>query len=107
MNEDIFRKIDSGAEELTVCLVSGDSMEKARIFDGDYIIVDRKAEPKDGGIALISLADNILVKRLKIDDGRLYLVSENDKYPPYEVHQSDNFIILGMVRMVLLPADKL
>jgi len=38
-----------------------------------------------------------LVKRLKIDDNRLYLFSENDKYPPYEVHETDDFNILGIV----------
>ncbi len=105
--EDIFKKIDSGSDELTICKVCGDSMEKARIFDGDYILVDRNTQPKDNAIALITLADNILVKRLKIDDNRLYLFSENDKYPPYEVHETDDFNILGIVKMVLLPAENL
>ncbi len=105
--EDVFKKMETGSGELFLCRVTGDSMRQARILDGDYLVVDRKASPGSGSIAVVSIAGNILVKRLLVEENRLYLVSENDRYPPFEVHEYDDFTILGAVKMVLLDAQSL
>lgn len=105
--EDLFKNIESSLGELNICSVIGNSMKNARILDGDLLIIDRNDEPKNGSIAVVTIADNMLVKRLLYDDNRLYLVSENEKLPPYEVHESDDFTILGIVKMVLLRVDDL
>jgi len=56
--------------------VSGDSMEGARIFDGDILVVDRSIDPKSGHIVVAAVYGELAVKRLKKVGNELSLVSE-------------------------------
>lgn len=77
--------------------VTGNSMEKAGISDGDILVVDRSAEPTDGKVVLCVLNGEFTVKRISKNKDKLFLVPANDQYPPIEVKPEMDFRIWGVV----------
>ena len=98
------------AQTFLALKVVGPSMNRAeinkkRIEDGDYVIVDiGDRNVKDGDIVL-SIIDNMAnIKRFKIDknNGHVVLMSESTKdFPPIYIHENDNFMINGKVIQVI------
>ncbi len=77
--------------------VSGDSMEGARIFDGDILVVDRSIEAKSGLIVVAAVYGELVVKRLLKTDLGLSLVSENENYKPIVIDDTEGCYIWGVV----------
>lgn len=77
--------------------VAGDSMEGARIFDGDVLVVDRSIEPTPGHIVVAAVYGELVVKRLKKTVAGLSLVSENEGYEPISIDDSEGCFIWGVV----------
>ena len=65
--------------------VSGDSMIGAGIFDGDILVVDRSVSISNNRIVIAMLEGDFLVKRLRVHNKKMYLISESSFYPPIEV----------------------
>ena len=77
--------------------VMGDSMEPV-IGSGDLLIVDRMPETKDKDIVIARIGNDLCVKRLRImDDGTVWLYSENPNYKPIPVGIDDDFEVWGLV----------
>lgn len=77
--------------------VIGDSMESI-IHSGDMLVVDRMPETKDKDIVVARLGNDLCVKRLRIlDDGSVWLFSENVNYKPIQIGIEDDFEIWGKV----------
>jgi repressor LexA len=89
-----------GDGEEFVLRVKGDSMVKAGILDGDYVVVRRQSDARDGDIVAAlagadELADEATIKRLFRDaDGRVRLQPENDALEPI---YADHVQLLGVV----------
>lgn len=77
--------------------VSGDSMEGARIFDGDVLVVDRSIEPETGHIVVAAVYGELVVKRLRKNPSGFILVSENDGYAPIVIGDTEGCFIWGVV----------
>jgi DNA polymerase V len=77
--------------------VSGDSMEGARIFDGDILVVDRSVEPSTGMIVVAAVYGEMVVKRLRKLQGRLALCSEQEGYAPILIDDTEGCFIWGVV----------
>ena len=77
--------------------VSGDSMEGAGIFDGDYLVVDRSVEPSVGMIVVAAVFGELVVKRLSKHKSKLALVSENEGYEPILINEKEDVYIWGVV----------
>lgn len=77
--------------------VNGDSMTGAGIFDGDLLVVDRAVSPEAGRIVVAAINGELVVKRLKLDDGRVWLISENPDYAAIEMTEGMEFVIWGVV----------
>lgn len=77
--------------------VAGDSMEGARIFDGDVLVVDRSARPRDGSVVVAFVDGERLVKRLRMRNGRVALVAENPAYPTIEAREDGEMSVWGVV----------
>lgn len=88
-------------EDILLCKVIGESMEKANIFEGDTLIIDTKSIPKDEDIVVVTINGQTLVKRLKLEDGNLKLMPENDKFKPHIISENDSYSILGKVKHIL------
>lgn len=72
-----------GSDPVFMLEVRGDSMIDAGILDGDYVVIRRQPDARDGEIiaALID-GEEATVKRLKRENGKVLLISENPAYEP-------------------------
>jgi repressor LexA len=89
-----------GNDPVFMLNVRGDSMVDAGVLDGDWVVVRRQPEARDGQmIAALVDGEEATVKRLQRMDGRVILKAENPDYPPMVF--SDGVQILGVVVAVL------
>jgi repressor LexA len=89
-----------GNDPVFMLRVTGDSMIEAGIHDGDYVVVRRQEEARDGDlVAALIAGEEASVKRLERRDGRVILISENPAYAPMVF--TDGVAILGKVVAVL------
>ena len=77
--------------------VAGDSMEGARIFDGDILVVDRSIEAVSGRIVVAAVYGELVVKRLKKTPSGLALLSENENYEPILMEDTEECFVWGVV----------
>lgn len=84
--------------------VSGESMIKAGIHDGDILTVDRSITPTDGKIVIAVINGECTVKRIQYKNNVLHLLPENDAYAPIIIKEfSDTIFIWGVVTNVIHP----
>ena len=81
--------------------VSGLSMVKAGIQDGDILVVDRSVEPIHEKIVIASINGELTVKRLYLKGKKIRLIAENDAFSPIEISNEMSFQILGTVTSVI------
>jgi SOS-response transcriptional repressor LexA len=81
--------------------VNGESMIDKGIYDGDLLIVNSKAAPDNGKIVIASINDELLVKELRITQGKVYLYAANKKFIPIEIFPEEQFEIQGVVEFVI------
>lgn len=77
--------------------VAGDSMEGAKIFDGDVLVVDRSIQAQSGHIVVAAVYGELVVKRLQKNNNSLSLISENEHYEPILVNDTEGCFIWGVV----------
>ena len=79
--------------------VDGKSMIDAYIDDGDHVLLERTNAANSGEMIVALLEDgSVTLKRLRRDNGQIFLVPENPAYRPIEVRDVK---ILGRVIGVL------
>lgn len=79
-----------------VLRVVGDSMVRAGIFDGDYVVVRSQVEAENGDIVVTTINGETTLKRLRKSEKALTLIAENKKYRPIRV-QTESSIVQGVV----------
>jgi len=79
-------------------------MKDAGIQSGDIMIVDRSVLPKDKQIVVAMLDGEFTVKRLRRKKGQVFLVAENNAFPPIEITEDQELTIWGVVTFVIHPA---
>lgn len=100
-----FRKDFMGREHICAASavmmdVVGDSMEP-EFYEGDTLLVDKSdIEIRDGKIYVVTLGDELRVKRIFNSLNGLILRSDNPKYPDIHVEGPDieTFVVHGRVR---------
>ena len=89
-----------GHDPVFMLTIRGDSMIGAGIFDGDYVVVKRQSEARDGQLVAALVDDEeATVKRLRRARGGVVLEAENPNYPPMVF--SGGVQVLGVVIAVL------
>jgi repressor LexA len=102
---DVPEPITRGGEEFLL-RVKGDSMVNAGILDGDYVVVQRREDARNGEIVVAlagddETADEATVKRFFREDGRVRLQPENDDLEPiYAPHVRVLGRVVGVFRRV-------
>ncbi|MCY7346376.1 MAG: S24 family peptidase [Pyrinomonadaceae bacterium] len=110
--EPLFEKINlgefvtNGSDEVYMIRANGDSME-AEIKSGDWLIVNRNLQARNGDKILACLGSSYTVKIFSPNNNGLHLVSANGKYPPRQITRRDNFEIFGVVTHVLHSLKKI
>jgi len=77
--------------------VTGDSMEGARIFDGDVLVVDRSVRAGHGHIVVAAVFGELVVKRLQATSSATQLVSAQEGYAPINISDNDDVYVWGVV----------
>lgn len=78
--------------------VRGDSMINAGILSGDKVVVRPQQNADDGQIVVARIGDEATVKRLRRRKGHIWLMPENDNYPPIDGTDAE---IIGIVKGVV------
>jgi repressor LexA len=95
--------LSRGGEEFLL-RVKGDSMVNAGILDGDFVVVQRGQDARNGEIVVAlagddEAADEATVKRFFREDGRIRLQPENDSLEPiYAGHVQILGKVIGVFR---------
>ena len=76
-------------------------MVGAGIQSGDVILIDRSLTPQKGNIVLAVLDGEFTVKRVDVQDDKLFLIPENPRLQPIEVGEESNFQVWGVVTFVI------
>jgi DNA polymerase V len=76
--------------------VAGDSMMPL-IHPGALLLVDRMVETKDDDVVIARINDDLCVKKLRIEDGVIWLLAENEAYPPIRITEEMDFEVWGRV----------
>jgi DNA polymerase V len=76
--------------------VIGDSMND-EIREGDILVVDRAAEAEDGDIVIVRIFNDFTVKKLSLQEGKIWLLSANESYQPIEITEEMDFEVWGKV----------
>ena len=97
LNEHLIKDVTS----TFVVRVTGDSMERAGISDGDELIVNRALEPMDGSVVIAVLDGELTVKRLRITATGVVLQAENPRYPDICVPGLSELTIWGVATTCL------
>jgi len=97
--------LSRGGEEFLL-RVKGDSMVNAGILDGDFVVVRRQADAKNGEIVVALAGDDesteeATVKRFFSENGRVRLQPENDALEPiYAAHVQILGKVIGVFRQL-------
>ena len=83
--------------------VSGDSMIGAGIHTGDILIVDRALEATHNKVVIAIINGELVVKRLRLEGEKIYLMAENKDYPILLITKTMDFEIWGVVTNVIHP----
>ena len=93
------------SDEIFMLRVHGESMIKAGIFDGDYVIVRMQQNVEAGEIGVAFLGEEATVKRIYSDGNIIKRAPENDTMKPLTVMSTDPSFriggkVVGVVRKV-------
>ena len=78
--------------------VRGDSMINAGILSGDKVVVRPQPTANDGQIVVARIGDEATVKRLRRQNGEVWLMPENDAYEPIDGSEAE---IIGIVKSLV------
>lgn len=102
--------------------VVGDSMMDADVDEGDVLVVDKSIEPEEGDMAVCFIDGEFALKFISFTDPshgkavratrpgvsydmlnhrKMWLLPANEKYPPIEVTESNDFTVWGVVTYVI------
>jgi repressor LexA len=79
--------------------VKGESMLGAGIQPGDFVLVERGAEPRVGDIVIAEVDGEYTMKYYRRKGNKIYLEASNDKYQ--DIYPKEELKIPAVVRAVI------
>ena len=86
--------------------VAGESMEGAKIFDGDILVVDRSIEVGHGHVVVAAVYGELVVKTLCVSASESKLLSAKEGYKPITISDADDVYVWGVVTGVVRKLNK-
>ncbi|MEN3132960.1 LexA family protein [Bacillus albus] len=81
----------------------GDSMNNARIYEGDLLFIRKQDQVETGEIAAVCIDNEVVLKRIFKNKGALILQSENTTHPPLILDPNDLHVkIIGLLKKVVI-----
>ncbi len=94
-------RIGGGDDADFVLSVRGDSMEKAGILDGDFVVVRSQQTARNGEIVVALVENEATVKRFFRESDHVRLEPENDSYEPIRSAEAEVIgSVVGVFRRV-------
>lgn len=87
--------------ETFILQVKGESMINIGLFDGDYLIVEKKNTARNGEVVVALIDDSVTVKRFYKENGYIRLQPENDNMDPIIV---EDCTIIGKAYALYRPS---
>ncbi len=84
-------------ESTFLARVKGSSMDDD-FKDRDLLVIDRSLEWEENKIALCYVDGSFTLKRIKINNGKCFLVPSNKDFPLIEVNYEQGVFVWGIVR---------
>jgi DNA polymerase V len=81
--------------------ITGDSMEGVGIRDGDIVVIDKSLEPANDKIAVCFIDGEFTLKRIHLENERLFLMPHNPAFQPIEITEENHFLVWGIVTYVI------
>lgn len=81
--------------------IKGDSMLKANIDNGDFVVIKSQSTGKNGDIVAVDIDGSATLKRLMMMGGNVLLIPENDNYEPIMMPSEEVRIVgiaIGIVK---------
>lgn len=91
----------STIKDLIAIRVKNKRMTCKRVEIGDILIIRKQSDLENGIIALISLNNELAIKRIVKQNKHIILQSTNSDHSPILVKKTDNFNIIGKVEWVM------
>ena len=91
------------SDEVYFLRVKGDSMIGRAISDGDFVMVNPAAKPKENDIIAARIGEDATVKTLTHSNGKILLTPANPAEREIEIQPGQDFGILGVVCGVFRP----
>jgi len=86
----------------TFCIRAvGESMNDAGIQSGDIMLVDKSLTPKNRSVVLAVIDGEFTVKRVNVSEKELYLMPENENFPPIKITEEMDFQVWGVVTYII------
>ncbi|MEO5915105.1 MAG: transcriptional repressor LexA [Luteolibacter sp.] len=79
--------------------VRGDSMTGRQFFDGDLVLLDRSAKPKNQDVVAALIDQECTLKTLVVRNGKAWLKAENPAYP--DIIPAHDLQIQGVAKAVI------
>lgn len=76
--------------------VNGDSM-RPMFEHGEYVFVKKTEEVRNGQFAVFIINGESYLKKVYVENGRLILISLNERYPDMIFNENDNIELVGTV----------
>jgi len=87
------------SERFFAVTVVGDSMIGRHILPGDIVILDRRAEPRDGQIVAALIDGERTLKTFMVKGRKAFLKAENPNYP--NLRPSEGLVIQGVFKQLI------
>lgn len=81
--------------------VKGNSMINAGIHSNDILVVDRSCTIAHNKIVIARINDELTVKRIILEEEKIYLMPDNCEYKPIEITEEMDFEVWGIVTYVI------
>lgn len=79
----------------------GNAMNAAGIYDGDILVVDRSLTAQNGSIVIVSLNEEVVIRRFAKNGSRIFLVSGNKHHAPIPINRSTDWMIWGVATYLI------
>ena len=90
--------IPSG-HRLFALTVSGESMQGRGIYDGDWVIADADAQPREGDIVVAIIDGENTLKTLARQNGSFFLKAENPTHIDW--HPLEEMVVQGVAKAII------
>jgi len=98
---DLNRELIKNPSSTFFAKVDGDCLTKSFIIDGDWVIIDKSLEVREGCKVVAFVDGEFAMKTIRMGKGVVYLVPDDPDYPTITITPENQFVIWGVVTYVI------